>query len=483
MSSPIGTPNNYKKSKRVNPREPTMEAYTPINPTKVSIFEAQKPNKVTRAVDPFDSTIGERPPVPFSLLFDYRDKTPQIDSIIEYMVDLIVGTEMNINVNDDNPDAEAAKELLDKFASEIDLFGKVKQLTDDSLTAGTALFARVFTSGVLTNIEQFDITTLKRVKRDEYGNVKAYLVDNGTGGEVPIKGNIQQIFVPLIFRPRGRDFFGRSIFHGLAVERNLGNRTTRPIVEALWSLDDVVVGTLENFAYPIEYHTFDGINDNDLEIEAQKMKELKPGDRLFLSRMHEIDRREPTQAKFDPFFEHTSNIVQLGTGFPLEILLGDFTSKASSQTTDSLLMRRIKAFQQHLMNVVKTEILEKYIQSVKGSRWETPEALAELSITINFETSSQMEYTPDMVLSRVNSGMWTEDEGRQFDKTNGQDLFDDDEIAKRKEEKDEERKANIASMQDAQKKKDDRDDTLEAMAKLSNSMLMKDVSEGIKKND
>ena len=80
-----------------------MEAYSPIQPTKVSIFEAQKPNKVTRAVDPFDSTIGERPPVPFSLMFDYRDKTPQIDSIIEYMVDLIVGTEMNIIGNDTIP--------------------------------------------------------------------------------------------------------------------------------------------------------------------------------------------------------------------------------------------------------------------------------------------------------------------------------------------------------------------------------------------
>lgn len=397
--------------------------YIPKFNGKVSIFETQKPNRLTRTVDNMDQSIGEAPPRPFSIMYEYRDLTPQIDAIVEYCVDLIVGTDININSDD-----ETAKELLEKFADEIELYEKIRSLTDDALTGGTAIFARIFANGMLANIEQFDMTTLKKVKRDSFGNIKSYIIDVGYGQEDKIQGrDVLQTYVPLVFRPRGRDFFGRSLFHGLAVERNVGNRTTRPIIETLWSLDDVVVGTLENFAYPTEYHIFDGINDKDLEIEAQKFKERKPGDVFFLSRMHEIERREPTQAKFDSFFEHSSNIVQLGTGFPLEILLGDFTSRASSQTTDSLLMRRIKAFQQHLVKVIKKEILEVYIKNHK-SKWKSPEDISALNISVEFETQTPMEYTPDQVLARVNSKMWSIDEGRQFDKANGQDLFDDDKI-------------------------------------------------------
>lgn len=480
MNSPIGTPSHYKESKKtpMGNRTPTMKPYEAKPTTRVSMFEMQKPNKVTRAVDPFEKTVGERPEVPHSILFDYRDKTPQIDSIIEYCTDLIVGTDLNINTDEETDKDGKIKKILDEFSEEISLYEKVKNQTDVTLTSGTSIYARIISAGKLQNLEEVDMTSVKRVKRDIYGNVVDYLVDDGNGGEQSIKkvtgvSNINQVFIPFKFRNRGRDFFGRSIFHGLAVERNVGNRTTRPIVEALWSLDDVVIGTLENFAYPVEYHIFDGINETDLELEAEKIKESKPGDRFFLSRMHEIDRREPTQARFDSFFEHTSNIVQLGTGFPLEILLGDFTSRASSQTTDSLLMRRIKAFQQSLVKFIRTEVLEFYLKSLGMDE----KKIKEYNISIEFATQTPMEYTPDQVLARCNSGVWTKDEVRNYDKLNGQDLFDDDIIAKEDKEKKELEKQQIGNDIQDKKIKKDTDESVKLALKVTNAALLKETVE------
>ena len=404
-----------------SPRWTVTPGRETVRGTKVSCFEAIRPNEITRAVSRNDETIGERPEVAFMRARDYRDKTPQIDTIIEYMKSLVVGTGININADDDD-----AKALMERFASDCNLHEKVSNMVDQVYEGGTAIFARVLEEGYLVNLEEFDMTFMKRVHRDMFGNSKYFVVDGGNGTEDRID-NIDQ-FVPIIFKQRGRDYFGRAMAHAMYVARTVGNRTTRPLVEALWSLDDVVIGTLENFAYPVEYHIFENISPEDLETEAEKFKEIKPGDSLFVNRAHEIQRRESSTARFDGFIQHASNLVQLGLGFPLEILLGDFTSKASSETTDSLLMRRVRSDQQKLLKIIRREIFEFLLTHHPDSKWKTPEQIAELNIDIQFDTQSPMEYTVDQVLARVNSGLWTKAEGREYDKGNGQDLFDDDRI-------------------------------------------------------
>ena len=406
-----------KKAERwtVTPGKPTTSG------VRVSMFEAVRPNEATRVVSRVDQTIGEKPEVPFMTLRDYRDRTPQIDTIIEYTRDLIVGTGININADDDE-----AKALMEKFANDCNLHDKISNLVDQALEGGTALFVRVLEAGYLVNIEEFDMTMMKRVHRDMFGNPQFFVIDGGNGTEEKIK-NIKE-FVPLIFKQRGRDYFGRSMFHSMAVTRTVGNRTTRPLVEALWSLDDVVIGTLENFAYPVEYHIFENINADDLEEEAEKYKEGKPGDKFFVNRPHTIDRREPAKSNFEPFVQHLSNSVQLGLGFPLEILLGDFTSRAASENTDSLMMRKIRAEQKKLLKTITRDIFEFLLLHHPESKWKTQQAVDDLNVDVEFDTQNPMEYTVDQVLARVNASLWTKAEGREYDKGNGQDLFDDDKI-------------------------------------------------------
>ena len=427
MNSPIGTPSHWKET-YTNPRAPSIQPYKEEFTGKVPLFEAAKPDRVVRAVDKNSQTIGEMPPIPFMITRGYRDKTPQIDTMIEYLTDLVVGTDMNINADDDD-----AKALLERFANDTELYLKARNLVDSALEGGTSVFVRAFKHGYLDNIEEFDMTFVKRVIRDMFGNPLEYIVLGDNGVEERIK-NIKQ-FVPIVFRRRGRDYFGRSMFHTLAVTRTVGHRTMRPIIEGIWAFDDSTFGTMENYAHPIEYHIFEEANLDDLEKEAHKYKDRQVGDAFFTNKKHEIQTREPARVNFEPFFEYSSDLLQMGTGFPLEILLGDFTSRASSQTTDSLLMRRVKAYQKQLTKIIKKEILEVLLKNHPESRWQDDESIAKLNINVEFETQTPMEYTPDQVLSRVNASMWTKDEGREYDKANGQDLFDDDKIAQEDEER------------------------------------------------
>jgi len=387
------------------------------------IDEAVKPNTTVRVVDKYKKVIGERPIVDFTTLIDYKNETPQIDTIIGFETDMIVGTDLNINADD-----EEAKELCEDFANETALYDKVRNHVNITLTTGFGTLVRVRKGGILVNVEEFDISSLYEMYRDEYGNNVAYV--QKIGGEYYTIDKLGD-YIPLIFKRNGRSAYGLSEFHAMSISRTTGNRTTRPLVKALHSLDDVVIGTLENFAYPMEFHTYEGANTEQLEDEARKFRDAKPGDRFFINRPHEIDRREPTQAKFDSFIAHFKDILQHGTGFPLDMLTGDFTSKASSETADSFFMRKIRAYQKYLTKLLKAEVFEELLRSLG---WDE-DKIQDANITIEFEVKTEQAYTPELVGSRVGAGIWTVDEAREFDKANGQDLFDDDKIAQEQEEK------------------------------------------------
>ena len=144
---------------------------------------------------------------------------------------------------------------------------------------------------------------------------------------------------------------------------------------------------------------------------------------------------------------------QLGTGFPYELLLGDFTSRASSETTDSILMRKIKSYQENIYKILKEDI---FLDLLQSSGYTSETVLDDIEFDITFEVSTPVYYTPEQTEKRFTSGAWTVDELRRYDTNNGQDLFDNDKISQEMEDKknreDEQFKANMDNMK--QKKKE-----------------------------
>ncbi|HSA75485.1 MAG TPA: hypothetical protein VLE21_04785 [Candidatus Nitrosocosmicus sp.] len=467
LLSPIGTPAH--ESKKVKEVKPSRVQITPFKAEKtgfgyrVSPFQEAKPNKVTLTVSQVDKLIGETPYPSFDQLWQYKTDTPQLDTIITYETDLIVGTDLNINSDD-----EEAKKILDKWSNEISLFEKIKTHTAVALATGFGLLVKVRQNKELVNIEEFDIRTISKAFRDLYGNVIAYEQKISNDGKYIYyfvskeklntyastfsteRYDIESI--PLIFKRNGRSFAGLSEFHALAIPRTVGNRESRPLAEAMWSLDDVVIGTLENFAYPTEYHVYEGANDDELLAEAQKIKDSKPGDKFIVSKKVEIDRREPTQAKFDAFINHFKDVLQHGTGFPLDMLTGDFSSRASSQTADSFFMRKIRSYQKSLTKLVKKEIMEDKLRSLG---WDE-KRIEKANITLEFETESSKDYTPEIVANRVSMGLWTKNEGREYDKSNGQNLFEDDKIEEDEELNNEIKKTQLIPKDDNKIKPEDK---------------------------
>jgi hypothetical protein len=103
-------------------------------------------------------------------------------------------------------------------------------------------------------------------------------------------------------------------------------------------------------------------------------------------------------------------------------MTGDFTSRASSETTDNIVMKRVRGYQRYLSNKLKNELFD----TILIQNGFDPD---EVELSIGFTTQNVVELEVNQIKDLVDSGLMTKSEGREWFRTNtGMELPDDDEI-------------------------------------------------------
>ncbi len=372
---------------------------------------------------------GEYPPIYFRLLLEYYRRTPQLQAAGRYTLSMTLGHNMVINCDDDE-----AKQICEDFRIKTSLFRKTQNVFLLSYILGFGIFTRVFKNKQLVNVEDFDSSAIHRVHRDKHGNYKKfiYLLENGEEKELTDMDS----YSPVILNPNTREAYGYSFFHALATPRAVRGRYMKPQVEAMWHIENAMNDTFINYASPISWFSFDnpdggrGLSDEEFNLEAKRLEDIQPGERILtkgaVPKVYTMD--VGSGGKFDSYVKHIEKTFLLGTGFPYEILTGDFTSRASSQTTDSLLKESILNYQSIMSDTLVREIFYTLLMNHPSGKWDTDEKLMALNMSVSFNTHVPLKYTPEQVQQRVQAGIWTKQEARDYDKMNGQSLTDDDEI-------------------------------------------------------
>lgn len=358
-------------------------------------------------------------------LIDYAKRTPQLDLAIESLVELIMGTEININ-----SDSDDVKKKCEDFAHNIDLYELMRTGLRDELITGDLVFEIVRNGGTIEKIVEIDPLALWDQDRDVYGNVKAYVLNTQDGQQ---KITVEKT-IHFKFKQVGKEPWGRSMFHSLAISRTVGDRESRPMIEQIWAMEDAMTGTFINYAYPMMVINYPNADADQLEKEAQKIRDWKPGDKLVQSTStpptFEVIESENTVGRMGDYVKHIAEVLMMGTGFSYEIFLGNFTSRASSETTDSVTMKKVRAHQKYLANKLKSELFKPFLGM-------DDESFNKANLQISFESGHIKDMTVDDVKNRVGAGIWTKDEAREWDMENtGVDLFDDIGIEQDQEQKD-----------------------------------------------
>lgn len=389
------------------------------------LFRVEEASKPTAKIVKSDFT-RERPEhITFQRLMRYHDMTPQIQIAVSSYSELITGTDLIINSKN-----EEAEKFLEEWMRRTNFYEKFEGLVTSILMFGAALLEKLGPKDT-QDVQEVDMTSIMSKKRDEFGRLE-YYEQRQLEGQIIKLENIDS-FIEFSLTNYSNQAWGRSLFYSLAVPRTTGYRTTAPLVEVMWGIEDAMAGIIQNNAFPITTITYPGANDEYLEKEAERWRRYKPGDKRVQKIKPEIEFFETNPAsKYTDYISHMEKVFELGTQFPHDILTGDFTSRASSQTTETIVMKRVRGYQRYLCSKLKKELFEPILEQ-NGFNAE------EVELELSFTTQNVIELEQKEVLELFKVKAITLKEIREWYQANTGMQLDDKEmedlIAKGEEDK------------------------------------------------
>lgn len=399
MSSPIGTPDNtIQESYKIEEKHPTARIVK-------KEWDRERPLQVT-----------------FERLIHYHDRTPQIQMPVSMYSEMISGTDLEVTCNSDE-----ATELLGDWIRRTNFYEKFENLITTWLICGNALLEKLDEHNI-EDVMEVDMATIISKKRNEYGELEYYEHRTMNGQIARLGETSLGKFIEFNLAPFSRKAWSNSLFHSLAIPRTLGHRTMPPVVELIWGVEDAMGGILLNNAYPITTITYNGANDEYLKKEARRWADYKPGDKRVQKVKPEIEFFETqTGSKYTDYLDWLKNTVQMGVQFPNEILTGDFTSRASSETTETIVQKKVRGYQRYLANKLKTELFDNILMQ-NGFDPDNEDC------HVAFTTQNVIELETAQIKDLAGMGLMTKMEAREWLRNNtGMELPDDDEINAKEE--------------------------------------------------
>jgi hypothetical protein len=386
-----------------------------INPFKESkIEEAKAPlAKIVRSDYQREQPIQ----VTFEQLIKYHDRTPQLQIAVSSYSELITGTEMNITCKSDK-----ATEVLNDWVRNADFYNKFENMVTTCLITGNSILEKLDENDI-QDVEEVDMQTIISKHRNEYGELQHYEHRTNHGQTAKLGEGKLGKFIEFNLTNYSKQAWGKSLFYSLAIPRTIGNRTTPPLIEVMWSIEDSMSAIIMNNAYPITTITYPGASDPYLEKEAVRWQKYKPGDKRVQKIKPEIEFFETAgNSKYTDYITHLEKVFELGTQFPHDIMTGDFTSRASSETTDNIVMKRVRGYQRYLANKLKVELFDNIL--IQNGY----DPLVE-ECKVAFTSQNIVELQVDQIKDLTTQGIMTKTESRDWLRVNtGMELPDDDEI-------------------------------------------------------
>ena len=378
---------------------------------KTKIIET--PNPISKLITPYGYS-GEAPQVSFAQKIYYHSISPQIQvGVTGYsrLLDLA-----NIMINTDD---EESKKLIENWIEATNFKTKLEAMGNTFLICGNSILEKLDERNI-QDVVEVDMSTIIDKKRDEYGNT-LYYIQSTLAGPKPLGDGKLHKFIEFNLNTISRSSWSPCIFEAACIPRKVGDRSTLPLVELVVGLEDAMSTIVLNNAYPEVYYTFEGANKEQLDFESEKIRKKKPGQRMVVTKQPKIDLFESKgQSAYVDYIKYMYTSLSLAVKFPVDILTGDFTSRASSETTGDLTIKLANSIKRYLGNKLKQELFDLILlQNGRDPK--------KANLQVTFGTQEIIKLQPADVLSRFEKKLWSLEEAREWDKDNaGVDLFDDD---------------------------------------------------------
>jgi hypothetical protein len=251
------------------------------------------------------------------------------------------------------------------------------------------------------------VTTIQSIVRDKKGNVKYYL-QHVNEQDIKLRPNeVTQFKLTNV----SREAFGRGLHHSVLstyTNPDTGEIFDSPLIQ-MKKMEDAMPKIFEGHADPTVMFHFADAGEQFIKTQADALKKMKHGSKIVTDKEFDVKVIESSgNSKFEGYIEHIQrDLLEPGSKFPLQFFNAGFTARAASESTDSVLTRKVKRIQSRLANQIKMKMVIPYLKR-QGKTVKSKD------IQIFFETPQKQEATIADVTTSFRDNLIKRSEARKW---------------------------------------------------------------------
>ncbi len=257
------------------------------------------------------------------------------------------------------------------------------------------------------------ITTVKSITRNAKGQIKRY-VQHVNDKDIFFKPSE---VVHFKLTNVAREPFARGLFHSILSDYEdprTGEVYDSPLIQ-MKQIEDAMPQIFQGHADPTVMFHFEDAGEQFIKSQADALKKMKKGSKIVTDKAFDVKVIETAgNSKFEGYIEHTQReLLEPGSKFPLQFFNAGFTARAASESTDSVLIRKVKRIQVRLANQIKRNCIMPYLRT-RGKRIKSKD------IQVVFEFPQKQEASIEKVITSYRDNILRRSEARQWlvDNTN-----------------------------------------------------------------
>lgn len=299
-----------------------------------------------------------KPARPFKEMLDMIEREPRLQLARDTYIQMILGSGMKIKAK-----KKKIEKALTRWVDSIGLEQKIEYGLESYVGVGNMMFE--VEPVTKSDFVEVPMDTVMKVIRTKNRDIKAYIT-HVNNKDVPL--NPENIIHFKLTNAR-QEVWGRGIFHALL--NDFIDPKTNEVFDApifmMKRIEDNIVKIIDTNAAPIRMVYFEDAGENFLKTQGEHLKKAKKGATVLTDKKFEIHNLETKgDSKYNEWIDHIQkNVIEPGVQFPIAFFNAGFTARASSESSDSVLIRKIKRIQKQLSKELKHYIFMPYLEAIK----------------------------------------------------------------------------------------------------------------------
>ena len=382
------------------------DSKTPVLPKNTSIKEKYEGS--IRVIEAFNhkSEVNESdyqdelsPDRPFVETINAINQDPRLNLSNETYIQMILGKGLKITAK-----KESVADMVNEWLETINWDEQLEDALYSYLGCGNMFFEH---DPSYSEWIEVPVTTVESIVRDKKGNVKYYL-QHVNDQDIKLRPSEVCHFK---LTNVAREPFGRGLHHSVLstyTNPDTGEMFDSPLIQ-MKKMEDAMPKIFEGHADPTVMFHFADAGEQFIKTQADALKKMKHGSKIVTDKEFDVKIIESAgNSKFEGYIDHIQrDLLEPGSKFPLQFFNAGFTARAASESTDSVLTRKVKRIQSRLANQIKMKIVIPYLQK-HGKNVKAKD------IQLFFETPQKQEATIADVTTSFRDNLIKRSEARKW---------------------------------------------------------------------